>query len=146
MLYQWFASAVRVGAQLLTQPCCWARPPPRYFAATLCSIMYVFAFLKAIFTASVCDSMKLHKSKCTLAPSFSGWPTCIPAPSHRCMLSHHLLPLICPQNQFFISCADGKTVYNGIGDAIVSRILRAHRSGLANAPLPPPIHLVHTHF
>lgn len=31
------------------------------------------------------------------------------------------------ENQFFISCADGKTVYNGIGDAIVSRILRAHR-------------------
>nr|XP_020482417.2 phospholipase D1-like [Labrus bergylta] len=31
------------------------------------------------------------------------------------------------ENQFFISCADGKTVYNGIGDAIVKRILRAHR-------------------
>ncbi|XP_033955135.1 phospholipase D2 [Pseudochaenichthys georgianus] len=30
------------------------------------------------------------------------------------------------ENQFFISCADGKTVYNGIGDAIVKRILRAH--------------------
>ncbi|XP_010765879.1 misshapen-like kinase 1, partial [Notothenia coriiceps] len=35
------------------------------------------------------------------------------------------------ENQFFISCADGKTVYNGIGDAIVKRILRAHRSGLS---------------
>uniref|UniRef100_A0A8C3GBS5 Phospholipase n=1 Tax=Cyclopterus lumpus TaxID=8103 RepID=A0A8C3GBS5_CYCLU len=33
------------------------------------------------------------------------------------------------ENQFFISCADdGKTIYNGIGDAIVNRILRAHRS------------------
>ncbi|XP_068456617.1 phospholipase D2 [Clinocottus analis] len=32
------------------------------------------------------------------------------------------------ENQFFISCADdGKTIYNGIGDAIVNRILRAHR-------------------
>ncbi|KAM9788578.1 phospholipase D2 [Neosynchiropus ocellatus] len=31
------------------------------------------------------------------------------------------------ENQFFISCADDKTVYNGIGDAIVNRILRAHR-------------------
>ncbi|XP_045896306.1 phospholipase D2 [Micropterus dolomieu] len=31
------------------------------------------------------------------------------------------------ENQFFISCADGKTVHNGIGDAIVKRILRAHR-------------------
>uniref|UniRef100_A0A668A4Q8 Phospholipase n=1 Tax=Myripristis murdjan TaxID=586833 RepID=A0A668A4Q8_9TELE len=31
------------------------------------------------------------------------------------------------ENQFFISCADGKQVHNGIGDAIVKRILRAHR-------------------
>ncbi|XP_049599377.1 phospholipase D2 isoform X2 [Syngnathus scovelli] len=32
------------------------------------------------------------------------------------------------ENQFFISCADdGKTIYNGIGDAIVNRILRAYR-------------------
>ncbi|XP_061608303.1 phospholipase D1 isoform X2 [Phyllopteryx taeniolatus] len=31
------------------------------------------------------------------------------------------------ENQFFISCADGKTVHNGIGDAIVNRILRAYR-------------------
>uniref|UniRef100_A0A8C5AGZ4 Phospholipase n=1 Tax=Gadus morhua TaxID=8049 RepID=A0A8C5AGZ4_GADMO len=30
------------------------------------------------------------------------------------------------ENQFFISCADDKSVYNGIGDAIVNRILRAH--------------------
>lgn len=30
------------------------------------------------------------------------------------------------ENQFFISCADGKQVHNGIGDAIVKRILRAH--------------------
>ncbi|XP_062392373.1 phospholipase D2 isoform X1 [Sardina pilchardus] len=31
------------------------------------------------------------------------------------------------ENQFFISCADGKSVHNGIGDAIVERILRAHK-------------------
>lgn len=31
------------------------------------------------------------------------------------------------QNQFFISCADNKMVYNKIGDAIIERILRAHR-------------------
>ncbi|XP_028278353.1 phospholipase D1 isoform X2 [Parambassis ranga] len=31
------------------------------------------------------------------------------------------------ENQFFISCTDKKTVYNEIGDAIVNRILRAHR-------------------
>ncbi|KAM6970672.1 phospholipase D2 [Aplochiton taeniatus] len=30
------------------------------------------------------------------------------------------------ENQFFISCADGKNVHNGVGDAIVKRILRAH--------------------
>uniref|UniRef100_H3D2I7 Phospholipase n=1 Tax=Tetraodon nigroviridis TaxID=99883 RepID=H3D2I7_TETNG len=31
------------------------------------------------------------------------------------------------ENQFFISCADENTIYNKIGDAIVNRILRAHR-------------------
>ncbi|XP_061659758.1 phospholipase D2 isoform X2 [Syngnathoides biaculeatus] len=31
------------------------------------------------------------------------------------------------ENQFFISCADGKTIHNGIGDAVVNRILRAYR-------------------
>uniref|UniRef100_A0AAX7TC14 Phospholipase n=1 Tax=Astatotilapia calliptera TaxID=8154 RepID=A0AAX7TC14_ASTCA len=31
------------------------------------------------------------------------------------------------ENQFFISCSDQKTVHNGIGDAIVNRILRAYR-------------------
>ncbi|XP_054436526.1 phospholipase D1 isoform X2 [Pteronotus mesoamericanus] len=31
------------------------------------------------------------------------------------------------ENQFFISCADDKVVFNKIGDAIAQRILRAHR-------------------
>ncbi|XP_067898888.1 phospholipase D1-like isoform X2 [Heterodontus francisci] len=31
------------------------------------------------------------------------------------------------ENQFFISCADNKYIYNKIGDAIVQRILRAYR-------------------
>ncbi|XP_030603096.1 phospholipase D1 isoform X2 [Archocentrus centrarchus] len=31
------------------------------------------------------------------------------------------------ENQFFISCSDQKTIHNGIGDAIVNRILRAYR-------------------
>ncbi|OXB82495.1 UNVERIFIED_CONTAM: hypothetical protein H355_000753 [Colinus virginianus] len=31
------------------------------------------------------------------------------------------------ENQFFISCADDKVVWNKIGDAIAQRILRAHR-------------------
>ncbi|KAL6105361.1 phospholipase D1a [Pungitius pungitius] len=33
------------------------------------------------------------------------------------------------ENQFFISCADNKTVYNKIGDAIIERILRAYKEG-----------------
>ncbi|XP_036927293.1 phospholipase D1a [Acanthopagrus latus] len=33
------------------------------------------------------------------------------------------------ENQFFISCADNKMVYNKIGDAIIGRILRAHKEG-----------------
>ncbi|XP_034718700.1 phospholipase D1-like [Etheostoma cragini] len=33
------------------------------------------------------------------------------------------------ENQFFISCADNKTVFNKIGDAIAERIIRAHREG-----------------
>lgn len=32
------------------------------------------------------------------------------------------------QNQFFISCADRRNVHNTVGDAIISRVLRAHRS------------------
>uniref|UniRef100_A0AAY4AP71 Phospholipase n=1 Tax=Denticeps clupeoides TaxID=299321 RepID=A0AAY4AP71_9TELE len=31
------------------------------------------------------------------------------------------------ENQFFISCADNRQVYNKIGDAIVERIIRAHK-------------------
>ncbi|KAM6977321.1 phospholipase D1 [Aplochiton taeniatus] len=33
------------------------------------------------------------------------------------------------ENQFFISCADGKHVLNKIGDAIAERIIRAYREG-----------------
>lgn len=39
----------------------------------------------------------------------------------------NLLPFLSYQNQFFISCADNKMVYNKIGDAIIGRILRAHK-------------------
>ncbi|KAG7321528.1 hypothetical protein KOW79_014386 [Hemibagrus wyckioides] len=31
------------------------------------------------------------------------------------------------ENQFFISCSDNKQVYNKIGDAIIERIIRAHK-------------------
>nr|XP_045232276.1 phospholipase D2 isoform X2 [Macaca fascicularis] len=34
-----------------------------------------------------------------------------------------------PQNQFFISCSDGRTVLNKVGDEIVDRILKAHKQG-----------------
>lgn len=33
------------------------------------------------------------------------------------------------ENQFFISCAENKVVYNRIGDTIAARILKAHREG-----------------
>ncbi|KAM6961403.1 phospholipase D1a [Aplochiton taeniatus] len=33
------------------------------------------------------------------------------------------------ENQFFISCADNRTVYNKIGDALIERIIRAHKEG-----------------
>uniref|UniRef100_A0A3P8UTH7 Phospholipase n=1 Tax=Cynoglossus semilaevis TaxID=244447 RepID=A0A3P8UTH7_CYNSE len=33
------------------------------------------------------------------------------------------------ENQFFISCADNRTVFNKIGDAIIERIIRAHKEG-----------------
>uniref|UniRef100_A0AAR2KJP8 Phospholipase n=1 Tax=Pygocentrus nattereri TaxID=42514 RepID=A0AAR2KJP8_PYGNA len=33
------------------------------------------------------------------------------------------------ENQFFISCADNKLVYNKIGDAIAQRIIKAYREG-----------------
>ncbi|XP_004675021.1 PREDICTED: phospholipase D1 isoform X2 [Condylura cristata] len=33
------------------------------------------------------------------------------------------------ENQFFISCADDKVVFNKVGDAIAQRILKAHRDG-----------------
>ncbi|KAI7792627.1 phospholipase D1 [Triplophysa rosa] len=33
------------------------------------------------------------------------------------------------ENQFFISCADNKTVHNKIGDAIAQRIIKAYREG-----------------
>lgn len=52
-----------------------------------------------------------------------------------------LCPLL-PQNQFFITgaSADGRSVLNTMGDAIVDRILRAHRSvqlvGRHQLPVP----------
>uniref|UniRef100_A0A674NU92 Phospholipase n=1 Tax=Takifugu rubripes TaxID=31033 RepID=A0A674NU92_TAKRU len=33
------------------------------------------------------------------------------------------------ENQFFISCAESRLVYNKIGDAIIERIIRAHKEG-----------------
>lgn len=42
-----------------------------------------------------------------------------------------------PQNQFFISCADNRTVYNKIGDAIIERIIRAHKYDLLLTDILP---------
>lgn len=92
--------------------------------------MHPCALFQRDFAASVCGTMKIYRNA-VLACSFPGQLSAYLFFSQHHMPSHHLLPLICPQNQFFISCADGKTVHNGIGDAIVSRILRAHRSGLS---------------
>lgn len=72
------------------------------------------------------------------------FPCQLPACVRPHLIPSHHLPFLCPQNQFFISCADdGKTIYNGIGDAIVNRILRAHRSGLAD--LLGASFVLHTH-
>ncbi|XP_038150447.1 phospholipase D2 [Cyprinodon tularosa] len=43
---------------------------------------------------------------------------------HTIETSEHFIYI---ENQFFISCAEDKVIQNGIGDAIVDRILRAHR-------------------
>ncbi|XP_042772156.1 phospholipase D2 isoform X2 [Panthera leo] len=40
--------------------------------------------------------------------------------------SQHFLYI---ENQFFISCSDGRTVLNKVGDEIVDRILKAHKQG-----------------
>ncbi|XP_065426602.1 phospholipase D2 isoform X3 [Chrysemys picta bellii] len=56
------------------------------------------------------------------------------AGTHECSIYNAYLSVIQTsqhyiyiENQFFISCADGRAVLNTVGDAIVSRILRAHR-------------------
>uniref|UniRef100_A0A8B9HTC7 phospholipase D n=1 Tax=Astyanax mexicanus TaxID=7994 RepID=A0A8B9HTC7_ASTMX len=64
---------------------------------------------------------------------------CHTAHTHRQSDSAHCMPIISHthtefnrahynncSNQFFISCADERSVHNTIGDAIVKRILRAH--------------------
>ncbi|XP_040926409.1 phospholipase D1 isoform X2 [Betta splendens] len=45
---------------------------------------------------------------------------------HVIQSSQHFIYI---ENQFFISCADNKHVFNRIGDAIAQRIIRAHREG-----------------
>ncbi|XP_041864177.1 phospholipase D1 [Melanotaenia boesemani] len=71
-----------------------------------------------------------RKAKVQVLRSVDRWSagTCensiLKAYMHTIENSEHYIYI---ENQFFISCADGKTVHNGIGDAIVDRILRAHR-------------------
>ncbi|XP_004716185.1 phospholipase D2 isoform X1 [Echinops telfairi] len=45
---------------------------------------------------------------------------------HTIRESQHFLYI---ENQFFISCSDGRTVLNKLGDEIVDRILKAHKQG-----------------
>ncbi|KAM3593265.1 uncharacterized protein V6R79_008759 [Siganus canaliculatus] len=45
---------------------------------------------------------------------------------HAIQHSQHFVYI---ENQFFISCADNRHVFNKIGDAIAERIIRAHRDG-----------------
>ncbi|XP_017352269.2 phospholipase D2 isoform X5 [Cebus imitator] len=45
---------------------------------------------------------------------------------HTIRESRHFLYI---ENQFFISCSDGRTVLNKVGDEIVDRILKAHKQG-----------------
>ncbi|XP_063097830.1 phospholipase D2 isoform X2 [Cavia porcellus] len=45
---------------------------------------------------------------------------------HTIRESKHFLYI---ENQFFISCSDGRTVLNKVGDEIVERILKAHKQG-----------------
>ncbi|XP_068600156.1 phospholipase D2 [Brachionichthys hirsutus] len=71
-----------------------------------------------------------RKAKVQIVRSADRWSTgtcessILNAYVHTIKNSEHFIYI---ENQFFISCADGKTVHNGIGDAIVERILRAHR-------------------
>lgn len=46
------------------------------------------------------------------------------------------------QNQFFISCAESRLVYNKIGDAIIERIIRAHKYVPSMTFWPPDDRLV----
>lgn len=58
-------------------------------------------------------------------------------PSYSFTICYLIIPppsLLLSQNQFFISCADNRLVYNKIGDAIIERILRAHKYGLLFDP------------
>ncbi|XP_069002738.1 phospholipase D2 isoform X2 [Embiotoca jacksoni] len=84
---------------------------------------------------SVADSLSFtvpgsKKAKVQVLRSADRWSTgtcensILNAYIHTIENSEHYIYI---ENQFFISCADGKTVHNGIGDAIVNRILRAFR-------------------
>ncbi|KAM4546959.1 phospholipase D2 [Fundulus diaphanus] len=71
-----------------------------------------------------------QKAKVQVLRSADRWSTgtaensILQAYIHTIKNSEHYIYI---ENQFFISCADGKVVHNTIGDAIVERILRAHR-------------------
>ncbi|KAM4726578.1 phospholipase D2 isoform 2-T4 [Anableps anableps] len=71
-----------------------------------------------------------HKAKVQVLRSADRWSTgscensILQAYIHTIKNSEHYIYI---ENQFFISCAEDKVIQNNIGDAIVDRILRAHR-------------------
>ncbi|XP_051902928.1 phospholipase D2 [Hippocampus zosterae] len=100
-------------------------------------IKYKDDFYPYLLPKSHCSADKLcftvpgsKKAKVQVLRSADRWSTgtcensILSAYIHTIENSQHYIYI---ENQFFISCADGKTVHNGIGDAIVNRILRAYR-------------------
>ncbi|EHH57610.1 Phospholipase D2 [Macaca fascicularis] len=74
----------------------------------------------------------LPGGQCTVLRSVDRWSagtlenSILNAYLHTIKESRHFLYI---ENQFFISCSDGRTVLNKVGDEIVDRILKAHKQG-----------------
>ncbi|KAG8431522.1 hypothetical protein GDO86_018421 [Hymenochirus boettgeri] len=69
-------------------------------------------------TVQVLRSVDGWSAGCTECSILNAYVDCIETSQHYVYI----------ENQFFITCADRRTVVNSIGDAIVKRILQAHRN------------------
>uniref|UniRef100_A0A7N6B374 Phospholipase n=1 Tax=Anabas testudineus TaxID=64144 RepID=A0A7N6B374_ANATE len=94
------------------------------------SLSYPFLLPKSHSTA---DELKYQVPNCVLR-SVADWSAGIKY--HEESIHNAYIQVIAKskhyiyiENQFFISCADNKTVQNKIGDAIIERIIRAHKEG-----------------